>query len=74
MIESNDHRPRVIVLVVASALALGAGACAAGNPAGQTVRHGHSSAVAVPLQRRSRSDVVHLIIAASGDLLIHSPV
>jgi capsule synthesis protein PGA_cap len=74
MTESNNRRPRVIVLVVASALALGAGACTIRSPAGQTVQHGHSSAVAVPLQRRSRSDVVHLTIAASGDLLIHSPV
>jgi poly-gamma-glutamate synthesis protein (capsule biosynthesis protein) len=74
MTESKGRRRRMAMLAGASGLALAAGACTAGNPAGQTARHRATHAIAAPLQRRSRSDVVHLVIAASGDLLIHTPV
>jgi Bacterial capsule synthesis protein PGA_cap len=69
----NKGRRRAIMLSGACALALAAGACGASNPAGHAVRHGRPG-VATQVHRRSDHQVVHLVIAASGDLLIHSPV
>jgi len=70
----NNGRRLATVMAGTCALILAAGACAAAIPSGQASGHGRSHAVATPLRARSGSDVVHLVIAASGDLLIHSPV
>jgi hypothetical protein len=68
---SNGWRRAIMLLGMC---ALAAGGCAAGPPNGQAVRHSHVHSVATPLDRRDESNVVRLVVAASGDLLIHSPV
>ena len=56
------------------ALAVAAGACAAGRPGGQAVPQSHPRAVATPLHRHSENHLVRFVVEASGDLLIHRPV
>ena len=64
---------RAIMLSGACALALVAASCGAAYPAGHAAGRGQPRAEAAQ-HRRSQSQVVQLVIAASGDLLIHSPV
>ena len=56
------------------ALTLAAGACGAAAPGGQAVRDGHGRAASATPHRDTRSLAVQLVVEASGDLLIHSPV
>jgi capsule synthesis protein PGA_cap len=65
---------RAIVLAGLGALALASGACAPGRAGGQGVRYGHPKAAAAPLHHQGENNAVRLVVAASGDLLIHSPV
>jgi hypothetical protein len=66
--------PRAIMLTGALALALAAGACTGGRAGGHHIRHNHARPVATELHQRSESPAVRLVVEASGDLLIHSPV
>jgi poly-gamma-glutamate synthesis protein (capsule biosynthesis protein) len=67
---------RVVMLfgVLALALVLATGACAAGRPGGQAGRRSQAHPTVSPLRHRGASPVVQLVVEASGDLLIHSPV
>jgi Bacterial capsule synthesis protein PGA_cap len=66
---------RAIILAGVLALAIAASACtASGHPGGHAVRQARASAAAPPLQRRSASRGVQLVVEASGDLLIHTAV
>jgi poly-gamma-glutamate synthesis protein (capsule biosynthesis protein) len=65
---------RVIMLSGVLALALAAGACAAGRPAGQAGRPSQAPAAVTPLRHRAGSPAVQLVVEANGDLLIHTPV
>jgi hypothetical protein len=70
-------RRRVVVVCGVAALGLAAGAWAAfGRPGGPPAGHPRARAAAVPQNRHSprRSDVVRLVVSASGDLLIHTQV
>ena len=70
---SNGWR-RAIMLSGVCALAVTAGACAAGRPGGQAFPQSHPRAVATPLHRHSENHLVLFEVEASGDLLIHRPV
>jgi poly-gamma-glutamate synthesis protein (capsule biosynthesis protein) len=63
---------RPIVLSGVCALALAASACA--TPLGGQVAGRDHEGVKTPLPRPSQTKAVRLVIEASGDLLIHSPV
>jgi hypothetical protein len=63
-----------IVLSGVGALALVSGACGAGQGGGVTSGHSRPHAVAARPRPASQHRVVQLVVAASGDLLIHSPV
>jgi hypothetical protein len=65
---------RAIMLTGVCALALAAGACTSGRAGGRHIRHNRARPVATELHRRSESPAVRLVVEASGDLLIHSPV
>jgi hypothetical protein len=72
LIGSSVGRRGAMMMSGLLALAIGAGACGPGHVAGQAVRRDHVRAV-VPAQHRADSPV-RFVVAASGDLLIHSPV
>ncbi|HEX5190113.1 MAG TPA: CapA family protein [Streptosporangiaceae bacterium] len=59
---------------IALAFALAVGGCGAAIPASHAVRHSQARPVASQAHRRGDHRVVTMVIAASGDLLIHSPV
>ncbi len=67
-------RRLAIVLSSVGALALVSGACAAGQSGGPTARHGQPHTAAAKPRPASQHRAVELVVAASGDLLIHSPV
>jgi capsule synthesis protein PGA_cap len=70
MIGARTGRWRAIML--SGMLAFAAGACGPGNAGGQGVRRDHVHAV-VPVHRHNDYPI-RFVVAASGDLLIHSPV
>lgn len=65
---------RAVKLSGVLALALAAGACGIARPGAQTVPQSHPRAAATPLRGHSENQVVRIVVEASGDLLIHSPV
>src|SRR5215475_12500018 len=56
------------------AFALAGGACTAGSARDRDVRHDHARAVPTESHGPSQSPVLRLVVEASGDLLIHTPV
>ena len=65
----------MIALAGAVVLMLAAGAWIAfGRGGGASATHARAQVVARPAQRRAADRVVRLVVEASGDLLIHSPV
>ncbi len=74
MIGTRTGRRGATLLSTACVLTLAAGACAAAAPGGQAVRPDQVSAAPAAPHQRAGSPAVQLVVAASGDLLIHSPV
>jgi len=76
VIKRFDAKRHAITLCCtgALALALAATACTTGRPASHGTGPRHARAAAAPRPRVSQSNEVRIVVAASGDLLIHSPV
>ncbi len=64
--------PAVTALLLAGVVA--AGCASPGRTGGQAVRSSHAQAVAGAARPHSEHHVVQLVVEASGDLLIHTPV
>jgi Bacterial capsule synthesis protein PGA_cap len=73
---NGNGRRHSIMLSGLCALVLAAGACGAGNPAGQAAGRTHAGghAVTSPQSSRTATPVVRFVVESSGDLLIHTPV
>jgi hypothetical protein len=65
---------RAIMLTSVCALALAEAALTGGRASGQHLRHSHALPVATEVRQRSENPAVQLVVAASGDLLIHRRV
>jgi len=76
VIKRFDAKRHAITLCCtgALALALAATACTTGRQASHGTGPRHARAAAAPQPRASHSNEVRIVVAASGDLLIHSPV
>ena len=72
------QRRRAIIVLGVIALAIAGALSASGRSGGHAVGHAGASTAASPLHRRSpsqsHSHSVQLLVEASGDLLIHSPI
>jgi hypothetical protein len=69
------QRRRAIMVSSVLAVTIAAGACTASvRPGGHAVGPARASTVAPPAHRGSQVHSVQLVVEASGDLLIHSPI